>query len=62
MLNSFIDCKNTRHTFRISKQLDFCPHISEKYSNIKFHENSLSGIPAVAIRKTDMKKVNTRTS
>jgi len=37
------------------KNLDFSPLGFEKYSNIKLHDISASGIVVVAIRKTDMK-------
>ena len=33
--------------------LEFSGHIFEKYSNIKFHENSFSGSRAVPCGRTD---------
>jgi len=46
----------TQFTRRISKKLDFSSQISKKYSNIKFYENSPSGIGVFPIRKTDVTK------
>jgi len=47
----------TQFTCRISKELDFSSQISKKHSNIKFYENSPSGIGAFPVRKTDVTKL-----
>jgi len=38
-------------------KLEFSQQVSEKYSNIKFHENPPSGSPVVPCRQTDMTKL-----
>ena len=39
--------QSTRYSFRIIKKTLFSRQIFEKYSNVKFHQNSSIGSPAV---------------
>jgi hypothetical protein len=44
---------SARYSFQILIKLEFSRHIFEKYSDIKFHENSFRGNRGVLCQKTD---------
>ena len=44
---------NARYSCQILMKLEFSQQISEKYSNIKFHENPSSGGPVIPCEQRD---------
>jgi len=55
-INVHVFTSRTRYSCQILIKLEFSRHISEKYSNIKFHENPSSGSRSVPCGQTDMTK------